>query len=123
MLKNIEYRLNKNLPPKEVKLDVYKEALEYYLNLQKGGLCKYDGGVEGGLGLCLILPTLMWNLNSYLENLEIDGETEYWSYRDTEIAFPEISSWVRKIRREFNNSDRITLRIDAMRDCINRLSS
>lgn len=125
-LKNLEYDLTKNLPPKDVRLNVYKEALEYYLNIQKGGLCKYsDNTEEGYLGLCLIIPVLLWNLNSYLDNnLNIgDGNTYIWNYSDTKIAFPEIVLWVKDIEDTVEFPDKLILRIKAMKDCIEKLSS
>ena len=120
---NIEYDLTKNLPPKDIRLNVYKEALEYYCNIQDGGSCNYNADNESGLGLCLILPVLLWNLNSYLDNLEINDKTHYWCYRDTKIAFPEIVYWVIDIKDTDDYSDKLILRIKAMEDCIKKLSS
>lgn len=40
-------------------------------------------------GICLALPMFLWGLKSHLDN--IPGSDEYWSYHDTQIAFPELT--------------------------------
>lgn len=63
--------------PKDLRLKVYKWALEYY---------EYPR--EEYIGLCLQLPKFLWDLKDYMD-LAPDGSE--WDFGDTGKAFPELT--------------------------------
>lgn len=77
-MKNAQYTLDKLLP-EEVRLQCFKEAIEYYEKKMKGEKVK-----ELAHGLCLVLPCILWNLNSYLSS---SPSGEDWSFRQAPKAF------------------------------------
>jgi len=69
---------------KEKRLEIYKDALDIYQNNPK----KLEGL---GSGLCLLLPSLLWNLSSYMDD---DPQRKSWDYDDTVILFPELRLFI-----------------------------
>lgn len=77
---------NKNILPGEVvpakiRLKVYKEALDIISN---DTLKQF----ELGIGLCLMLPCVLWGLAHYTDQHPLNRT---WNYKDSEYIFPEIS--------------------------------
>ena len=68
--------------PKEVKLQVYKRALEI---IKKD---KLVFGLETSLFLCLLLPCILFDLTMYLQS-QPNGKV--WVYYLTKKSFPEIN--------------------------------
>jgi len=85
-MRNKKYTLEKELP-KKIKLQVCKEALELYKNDE-------NTIQQLGIGLCLVLPCVLWELNHYLSCTPND---ENWSHSKTEIAFPEIKHYINSL--------------------------
>jgi len=67
--------------PKEIRLEVYIKAVEYINNPIQ----------TKGFGLCIILPVLLWDLNTFIA-ASPDGND--WSYQETCKAFPELTDEV-----------------------------
>lgn len=66
--------------PRELRLEVYKETLTMFEN---NSLWFH--------GLCLVLPSVLWGLESY-HDYAPDGSV--WDFEDTSTAFPELSKEV-----------------------------
>lgn len=81
-MKNSQIISLKEVVPKEIRLQVYKEALEYYGSL-------IEAPKKWGTGLCLVLPCALWGLSDYLDNHSMDL---IWDFEDTPIAFPELNN-------------------------------
>ena len=65
----------------ELRLWVYKEALLYYTGV------KWTDYGSHSLGLCLLLPCILWNLPSYID-------TKFKMY-ETSIGFPELTDFIK----------------------------
>ena len=68
-MKNYIHPSLKEVVPKEVRLEVYKKALEFY----KGGKTSQYNLEEqeqypSQMGICLLLPCVLWNLKNYCSN-------------------------------------------------------
>lgn len=80
-MKYIHPTLKEEVPKKE-RRKIYNRAIAYLDN----------PNIHGGYGLCVILPVLLWDLEHYLDcppHLQDNGR---WSYFDTPVAFPELTS-------------------------------
>lgn len=73
---NLDIPNLKSPVPKEIRLEVYKKAVRF---IEKMG-CEFPSG------LCLLLPTLLWN------DANFTPEGRRWYYKDTDKAFPEMSA-------------------------------
>lgn len=110
------YKLDKELP-REVRFPVYKKALEIYKSIIKDNSVEFAGmGVSGGIGLCMILPCILWNLNDYLDNAP-DGN--HWSFLRTSTAFPEIKEYIPILEAEMDSLRRVYLRIEILEKILN----
>jgi len=96
--------------PKEIRLEVYIKAKEYLLN-------PID---TKGYGLCMILPVLLWDLDNFLLEAP-DGED--WSYRDTHIAFPELTKKVLNTLSLLNSKESKAKRIEYINQFIKDLTT
>jgi hypothetical protein len=65
----------------DIRISVYKKAIKL---IEKQIIF---ASVEG-YGLCLLLPCILWDLKHYCD-LAPNGKD--WEYRDTIIAFPELT--------------------------------
>jgi len=84
-MKNTDIQnLDKGIIPIKIRLEVYKEALEHITN-------NIWHQSEAGFSLCLLLPSLLWDLNSYL-SLAPDGQE--WVWAETPLAFPELTDTI-----------------------------
>jgi len=92
--------------PEDIRLELYKEALE------KIDLCSR-------LGLCLYLPMLLWGLNNALQSAP-NGEGWYWE--DTEEMFPEMDGISRDMRVPYCIDPR-NIRIQYLESAIAKLSN
>jgi hypothetical protein len=86
--KYIHPSLNIVVPPKE-RLKVYQEAKKYLKAEPSSRFNDNKDKIVDELGVCMLLPCLLWNLDSYLDN--IPESNRYWSYSDTVLAFPEFT--------------------------------
>ena len=113
-MRNEQYTLDEELPV-EIRLSVYKKALDYYISVKNGGDNKYDLIGEGGGGVCLVLPCILWELDSFLSE---DPKGNDWDYSDVKIAFPEIKEWVSNYKE---SEDKLNDRINCLKLYISEL--
>ncbi len=76
-----EHVLPQTEVPEELRLEIYKEALR---------LIETDNEILGthwDYGLCLLLPCILWDLDSFTSR---GPKGKGWNYRDTTTMFPEI---------------------------------
>lgn len=109
--------------PKNVRLRVYKQALKLYTDYVVGKHSKLD---DYSMGLCLLLPCILYSLNSYLD---IQPNGNIFSWRDTRKSFPELHELLVNIRYD----ERFTLpnykyltnedRIEFLKESIQKLQS
>lgn len=125
-MKNIHIKNLLSEVPKEIRLQVYKEALEYYdkelynilYNLiTPPGLCTGYYGI----GICLVLPCILWELHNYLS---ASPANEVWDYEDTSIAFPELSKEIiSEITKASIKGDDIDYRKSLLKKWIKKLEA
>jgi len=98
--------------PKDIRLEVYIKALESV---------KYTKDLVGKhYGLCLLFPILLWELNNYLDNAP-NGED--WDWKETPIAFPELTKEVLNILGSIRiHSDLENKRIEYLEQFIEQLT-
>jgi hypothetical protein len=112
-MKNEHIKSLKEVIPAEIRLEVYKEALNCIKNnINISGM--------GSYGLCMVFPCLLWGLDDYV-NRTPTGDT--WSFFDTKRAFPELTNEViDKIELQQELIDRNKLRIRYLKQFIKKLS-
>ena len=93
----MEYPKNQ-LVPLFKRIEVYKSSLDI-LNDDR---MKYHYS-----GLCIMLPCILWNLNSHLDS--VNGEE--WDWMETKNMFPEIEPFIESICILETIDERITKRI------------
>lgn len=81
-MKNKRIKNLHQVVPENIRLRIYKKVLK---DLEKTGICK------NSVGLCLILPIVLWDLPDSLTECP-DGS--FWDWRDTRKAFPELTQKV-----------------------------
>ena len=84
-MKNTHILNLKQEVPLDIRIKVYKEAIKYLEKVLKGGEDKYY------VGLCILLPCLLWNLNAFFS---VAPDNLDWETDDTVIAFPELKAWL-----------------------------
>lgn len=108
----------KNIKSKKVRLSIYKKALDILVT----GRNEYKlGGGDNMGGLCLLLPCIWLELNTYLDSF-IDNQGNVFSYGDTVKYFPEFgkyypSTW------EYDAEKRHKWRIDTLTAIIEQMES
>lgn len=106
----MRYPQNK-LVPKRKRLSVYKIALALYEN--------NDRRLKTlGMGLCLSLACILWDLPDYLSEAPNGQE---WYYSDTVTLFPELAIYLPEIRRRLNRANGYEVRADVLKKMINLL--
>lgn len=114
------------LVPKDIRLQVYKEAIEVLEN-GKNGIDKYN--LSLGFGLCLILIPILYDLEDFLANAP-NGQSQSWT--DTTSMFPELDQYVlRELNNRINNinegselntkAERFNIRIEILNRFITQL--
>jgi len=99
--------------PKDIRLEVYKEALDIIINNK---IIKSNSGYN----LCILLPCLLWDLEDYWD-ISPNGET--WHYQETIKAFPELTQkFINNINKITNINDRHNMRINLLQTSIKLLS-
>jgi hypothetical protein len=83
-MKNTQIKNLKDVVPKEIRLQVYKDALDYYHTPKKDRR-------NWAEGLCLLLPCILWDLCHYLDDSIV------WDYDETSTAFPELEKHLSEI--------------------------
>lgn len=106
-----EHILPNTLVPEDIRLKVYKEAID----IIKQGELKY---CLGGFDLCLLLPCILWDLDSFLNDTPL-GET--WWDVDTINQFPEITKLV-STTGSLDRIDADQLRIQCLEEAIKQLT-
>jgi hypothetical protein len=111
-MRNKKYTLEKELP-KKIKLQVYKEALELYKNDE-------NTIQQFGVGLCLVLPCVLWELSHYLDY----PHNEDWRHYDTPKAFPEIRYYLDSLKEPLGSGHSAnTTRIKWLEEIIQNLTN
>lgn len=82
------------LVPKKKRIEVYKKAIEI---IEKNEIV-YELQVRG---LCLLLPCILWNLKSYLDD---SPRGCVWNHYDSQKMFPEITEKVIDKIKDCGNS-------------------
>jgi len=113
MKKYIHPSLKKEVP-KELRLEIYKKALDFYIT--GGMIARMD---PKNAGLCMLLPCILWNLEDYLDGNPNDDSD--WNYHDTQKAFPEITK--RIIYKVRDSEDTVKKRIKILKRIIKRLEN
>jgi hypothetical protein len=108
---------NKNILPREVvpekiRLGIYKKALT---QVEAGYLSHELSGNK----LCLLLPCLLWDLESYLDDIT---PGVYFNWYDTPKMFPEMKGIVAEVRG-LKDSERTLIRIEYLTNAINKLKN
>ena len=114
-MKNTHILNLKQEVPLDIRIEVYKDAIKYLENVLKDG---YD---EYSVALCILLPCLLWKLNSFF-SLTPDGYN--WGTNQTVIAFPELKTWLPvndSFTKEHKRLYRIQKRIDFLKETITEL--
>ena len=110
-MKNYDCTLGEVVPEK-IRLEVYKEALDFIENdREKYGLDKYDG-------LCLLLPCIMWDLDHFLNS---DPNDYYWYWDETADSFPEFGELIHLITKCIDEDEEVEARIKVLKSCIKSL--
>lgn len=113
-MKNTNILSLKSEVPKEIRIQVYKDAIKI---LKKGeGIC----GIGNDLGLCLILPCILWDFEDF-EDLTPANQNWYWW--DTKIAFPEITKEIIQTIYDCPKHKRNILRIEYIKHFLKELKS
>ena len=101
--------------PIELRLETYKEALNYLIANKNTSDPVY------GSGLCLVLPCILWGLTD-CDDYAPNGMD--WLWQHTPIAFPEIKEWVERAKyiREETSVVR-QIRIEALQTIITELEN
>lgn len=94
-MKNSQIKNLKEVVPKEIRLQVYKDTLKYYGSL-------LEAPKKWGTGLCLVLPCALWGLSNYISEESMDLK---WDFGDTPLAFPELNNDVLMDLQSINLED------------------
>ena len=112
-MKNHDCILGEVIPSK-IRLEVYKEALDFIENdKEEYGLNKYDG-------LCLLLPCITWDLNHFLNK---DPNENCWFWDDTQHSFPEFGELIHLITNCIDEEEEVETRIKVLKSCIKILEN
>lgn len=97
--------------PIEIRIKVYEEALNHILNIKRHR--------SDCFGLCLILPCILWDLNTAIDTAP-DGFD--WHYESTSYAFPELDNKVlKKLQNLRTESTKNLFRVKFLKESINKL--
>lgn len=92
-MKNEQYSIREELP-KEIRLEVYQEAISILQNfLKTGNSDKYSANGA----LCLLLPCLLWDLVTMWDE---DPQGNHWDPYHVPQGFPEIKPFVDMINQD-----------------------
>lgn len=108
-----EHILPNTLVPEDIRLEVYKEALD----IIKRGEHRY---CINGFFLCFLLPCVLWDLGDYLDDSPSDNT---WSFKDTTTLFPEISHWIFDITNSSTTQVAHQRRILCLEEAIQKLTN
>lgn len=104
--------------PDEIRLEVYKEAKVHIENAIKNP--EYDVyGLEGFMGLCTLLPCILYDLETF-EDDQPNGL--YWEYELTPVSFPELAGFIEKIDKIEGQRERNKMRLKFLNSSIKKLS-
>jgi len=111
-MKNLDILPNQEVPP-NIRLEVYKEALQ--LIQSDTDRSKRN---KLGIGLCLLLPVLLWELECYCSKL---SNGRVWFYDQITKMFPELTSKKIDIITRTHADQRDKIRIEFLKEMIQRL--
>lgn len=99
----------------ETRLATYERALELLEDFYSTGKYLPYSPKGESLGLCLLLPCILWDLHSYLSD---DPDDKSWDYEDTQIAFPELSNYLDAISDAQGNTEKNNCRLECLKKMI-----
>lgn len=120
-MKNINIDIKKTVP-QAIRLQVYKESLKILQDVNNSIKYKIEQkkyyGMFGSIGLCVLLPCVLWDLESLLDN---GYNFKVWDYRDTIIGFPELKSKIDLIyhTKSIDPYKKNKIRIEILKGIIN----
>lgn len=91
------YSLTEVLPV-EVRREVYTKCIDILEEMLDNPTQSFFGAntKSDELGLCILLPCILYNLEHYLDKAK--GKKENWWYGDTPKAFPEVKDYIDTVR-------------------------
>lgn len=90
-MRYLKYKLDKPLPIK-IRLKVYREALQFITDnpsVIEGTYIMNEVRKTKGFGLCILLPSILWNLTKW--NTLIKEHGHMWIWHNTPTAFIELT--------------------------------
>jgi hypothetical protein len=110
-----------NEVPKEIRLEVYIKSLDILEDLRQNNMTSFRG-LDYDDGLCLFLPTILWDLLSWRSPAP-DGYG--WDWKKTTIAFPELSEDIlEELNSQYGCAEiKINIRIEYLKQFINTLNT
>lgn len=117
-MKNTHIQNLDEIIPKDIRVQTYIDALEYYEQRKWDKEDKSEG--DYAEGLCLVLPCIMWDLYNYL-SIAPDGE--YWHWTKTQEAFPELGRDIHNVDSNMiSKGKKNKIRMVLLRNWIKELS-
>lgn len=110
-MQNEDIKSLKKPVPVELRLKIYKEAL----NIIKENQSCFSMSSHG---LCLLLPCILWDLEDYVSETPSGHD---WNFLDTTKAFPEVRVWLRIIGLELGEENKNIVRRKALENIILKL--
>lgn len=116
-MKNTEITTLNEAVPEEIRLEVYKEALELYK--ENSPKIYQNTLMDRSRGLCILLPMVLWGLDEFDP---FDEERE-WYWGDTFVAFPELNKTIIGILEEMRQEDKPAKRQEYLQRWIHELET
>lgn len=99
----------------ETRLSVYERALELLSEQYRTGKPLPYAGKNDRLGLCILFPCILWDLNHYLD---LGPDEENWNYHDTPMAFPELAKYLPLIEKMEPGTEKNNCRLEYLKKMI-----
>jgi len=108
-MKNIQIKPY-DLVPKEIRIQVYKEAIKRI---------KTNTHNQLGIGICLVIPCILWGLEFFLDPAP---NGDYWTFKITQEMFPEITDEViDRIKEVDSEKNQNRMRIKVLEEIVKEL--
>lgn len=116
-MKNKKIRNLDKEVPKEIRLQVYKDTIDFIESRTTKLGSWYSP--EYFDGLCMLLPAILWDFKSYSEEMP-NGKSLDWMC--TEIAFPELTPRVVRSIQNVLYEEKPDYRVKVLKKFITKLS-
>lgn len=110
-MKNEQIKSLKDVVPKHIRLSVYKQAIKLIETNQ------YVSQMSS-FGLCLLFPSLLWDLECFTDFAPSGID---WEYQDTRIAFPELTKSNLEKIYYYHDDDKNNIRLDLLKEFVSEL--